>query len=115
MSFKPILQPGRNCWRIRRADRVAFLVDGAAYFDALYDALCHAQQDINILSWDIYSDLRLGALQGDDRPLSTLLDDLLNNNKQLKAHILNWDFAMLFAMSREWLPAYKLGWNTHSR
>jgi len=115
MTFKPILQPGRNCWRIRRADRLAFLVDGDAYFNALYDALGRAERDIMILSWDVYSDLRLGALQGDERSLADFLDDRLQQNNELQAHILNWDFAVLFAMSREWLPIYKLGWKTHPR
>ena len=115
MRFKPILRPGRNCWRIRHADRVAFLVDGDTYFGALYNALKQAQNDIMMLSWDIYSDIKLGALQGDTRPLSELLDTLLRDRPQLRARILNWDFAVLFAMSREWLPIYKLGWKTHER
>lgn len=110
-----ILQTGRNCWRIRRAARVAFLIDGDAYFSALHDALQRAEQDIMILSWDVYSELKLGALQGDDRSLATLLNDCLEARPHLKAHILNWDFSMIFAMDREWLPAYKLGWQTHPR
>ena len=28
--------PGRNCWRIERAHRVAFLIDAAAYFAAVH-------------------------------------------------------------------------------
>ena len=31
-----MLVPGRNCWRIERAHRLAFLIDGAAYFAALW-------------------------------------------------------------------------------
>jgi uncharacterized membrane protein YdjX (TVP38/TMEM64 family)/phosphatidylserine/phosphatidylglycerophosphate/cardiolipin synthase-like enzyme len=29
--------------------------------------------------------------------------------------VLSWDFAMLYAMEREWLPIYKLDWRTHRR
>jgi hypothetical protein len=29
-----ILQPGRNCWRVERADRLALIVDAAGYFAA---------------------------------------------------------------------------------
>ena len=54
-----ILQTGRNCWRIRRADKVAFLIDGAAYFKTLYESLPLAEQQVLILSWDIYSQLHL--------------------------------------------------------
>src|SRR5690606_16658749 len=28
---------------------------------------------------------------------------------------LSWDFAMIFARDREWVPLYKLGWKTHPR
>src|SRR5581483_8161705 len=32
-----------------------------------------------------------------------------------QAHVLTWDFAMLYALDREWLPLYKLDWRTHRR
>jgi phosphatidylserine/phosphatidylglycerophosphate/cardiolipin synthase-like enzyme/uncharacterized membrane protein YdjX (TVP38/TMEM64 family) len=115
MSYKHILQPGRNCWRIRHADRVAFLVDGEAYFSALHNVMPRASSNIMISSWDIYSGLRLGGVEGDTSTLAQLLDRTLQQNNKLKAYILNWDFSMLFAMSREWLPVYKLGWKTHPR
>lgn len=110
-----ILQPGRNCWRIRRADRVAFLVDGDAYFRALYSVLGEAEQQVLITSWDIYSGIRIGALDGDKSTLAEKLDQLLHANRRLHTYMLNWDFSILFAMSREWLPVYKFGWKTHPR
>jgi phosphatidylserine/phosphatidylglycerophosphate/cardiolipin synthase-like enzyme/membrane protein YqaA with SNARE-associated domain len=30
-------------------------------------------------------------------------------------YALSWDFAMLYALEREWLPVYKLDWRTHRR
>jgi phospholipase D1/2 len=39
----PLLLPGRNCWRIERCRRLAFLVDGEAYFSAVGGALARAQ------------------------------------------------------------------------
>ena len=45
--------PGRNCWRIERAERVAFLVDGEEYFGAVRAALAKAQRSFFILGWDI--------------------------------------------------------------
>src|SRR6185437_9244660 len=33
----------------------------------------------------------------------------------LRGCILSWDFAMLYAFEREWLPVYKLDWRTHRR
>lgn len=115
MDFTTILKPGRNCWRIRRAERASVLIDGEAYFDALYQAIRRARHDITILSWDIFSEMKLGALRGDARSLAQLLDDQLDRRPELRSYILNWDFTMLFAMSREWLPRYKFGWGTHPR
>ena len=117
--MKSILEPGRNCWRIERADRLAFLVDGAAYFRALRDALKQARESMLILSWDIDSRLRLvrdeGADDGWPAPLGEFLDALVRRRRKLRGHILSWDFAMIFALDREWLPIYKLNLKTHRR
>lgn len=120
MPSHSILQPGRNCWRICHADKLAFLVEGANYFSVLHDSLPLAQQQVLILSWDIYSQLRLlppdKANPDRNNPtLSALLDQLVRDNPKLHVNILSWDFALLFALSREWLPIYKLDWNTHRR
>lgn len=120
MPSHRILQPGRNCWRICKADKLAFLVDGANYFRALHDSLPLAQRQILILSWDIYSQLYLvppdNNPPGTDRhTLGTLLDRQVRANPHLHVNILSWDFALLFALSREWMPIYKLDWHTHRR
>ena len=113
MNLKPILQPGRNCWRIRHAARVSFLIDGQAYFKALYDSLPLAEQQIMILAWDIYSRLHLVTPRRQDKrhppsALGELLNQLVHNKRRLHVNILSWDFSLLFALSREWLPIYKL-------
>ncbi len=119
MKYKRILQAGRNCWRICRADKVAFLIDGAAYFGTLNDSLPLAKQQIMILAWDIYSRLKLIPAQDDNQPsvptISEQLDRLVRDKPQLHINILSWDFSLLLAMSREWLPIYKLDWHTHRR
>lgn len=120
MEKTSILETGRNCWRICRAEKVAFLIDGAAYFKSLYDCLPRAEQQILILSWDIYSRLHLvPPEQRRDSNLPTALGDLLNqlaaDKRDLHINVLSWDFSLLFAIAREWLPVYKLDWNTHRR
>ncbi len=110
-----ILEPGRNCWRVCRAERIAFLIDGADYFHALHSVLPQARQQILISSWDIYSEIRPGALQGDKRSLAEILDRQLHKHRHLHVYMLNWDFFRLLNMQREWLPSYKFGWNTHPR
>jgi phosphatidylserine/phosphatidylglycerophosphate/cardiolipin synthase-like enzyme/uncharacterized membrane protein YdjX (TVP38/TMEM64 family) len=113
-----LLEPGRNCWRIERAERVAFLVDGDEYFTAVRAALASARHSILILGWDIDSRFRLvpdGANDGLPEPLGDFLNAIVARRRKLRGHVLSWDFAMLYAMEREWLPIYKLNGRTHSR
>ncbi|MDY0066138.1 MAG: VTT domain-containing protein [Steroidobacteraceae bacterium] len=110
-----LLQAGRNCWRIERARRVGFLIDGAAYFAALRPTLARARSSIFILGWDFDSRTRLvpgGAGDGWPEPLGEFLEALVRSRRTLHIYVLSWDFATVFAKDREWAPLYKLGWRT---
>lgn len=121
MSRAPVLKPGTNCWRVERADRVAFLVDGADYFHAFREAVKQAQRSVLIMAWDIDSRVKLVRGEQHDQAdgLPDTLGDFLNamvrHRKQLNIHVLDWDFVMLFAPDREWLPLYKREWTGHRR
>lgn len=109
------LQPGRNCWRIEHAQRFSLLIDAEAYFRAVRAAIREAQHSVFILSWDIDSRTLLipeGADDGYPEPLGEFLHAVAASRPDLRIYVLNWDFAMLYALEREWLPAYKLGWQT---
>jgi phosphatidylserine/phosphatidylglycerophosphate/cardiolipin synthase-like enzyme/membrane protein DedA with SNARE-associated domain len=113
-----ILQPGRNCWRIARARRAALLIDGAAYFAALRAAAACAQRSIFVIGWDVDSRVSLAPQGADDglpEQLGAFLDALVRRRGELEVHVLDWDFAMLYALDREMLPIYSFGWRTHRR
>jgi phospholipase D1/2 len=113
-----LLQPGRNCWRIEHAHRFALLIDADAYFRAVRAAIRCARHSVFILSWDIDSRMRLvpqGANDGYPEPLAEFLHAVLAERPDLRVYILNWDYAMLYALERELLPAYKAGWRNHPR
>jgi len=117
-SERAILRAGRNCWRTARARRVAFLVDGAAYFAAFRAAALRAERSIFIIGWDIDSRTPLVPEDpGDGLPrlLGDFLDALVRRRRSLSIYVLDWDFAMLYALEREPLPIYTLGWRTHRR
>lgn len=42
-TSEAILKEGENCWRVAPAERVAFLVDGEAFFAAFAAAVERAQ------------------------------------------------------------------------
>ena len=118
MSKSAILKPGYTCWRIEHADRVSLLVDGAAYFHAFREAAKNARRSVLIIGWDIDGRFELERDHTPDGFPTTLrdfLNDLVRRRKQLQIHVLDWDFAMIFAPDREWLPAYKMDWTTHRR
>ena len=53
--MQTILEVGKNCWRIARAERAAFIIDGEDYFAAIRDALVLAHRSIFIIGWDLHS------------------------------------------------------------
>lgn len=117
-SAPPIVDAGRNCWRVARAGRVAFLVDGEAYFAAFRAAAARARRSVIVIGWDVDSRATLvhgGADDGLPVTLGDFLDALVRRRRALQVHVLDWDFAMLYALERELLPIYTLGWRTHRR
>jgi phosphatidylserine/phosphatidylglycerophosphate/cardiolipin synthase-like enzyme/uncharacterized membrane protein YdjX (TVP38/TMEM64 family) len=120
-----ILQSGRNCWRIEHAERLAFIVDGADFFRAFREAARHARHSLLIIGWDIDSRVDLLRKEGPPRhgrgpdglplALGDFLNSLLKRNRQLHIHVLDWDFTVVFAPDREWMPLYKEEWTAHPR
>jgi len=112
-----LLRPGRNCWRIEHAHRFSMLVDADIYFKTLRKAILKAKHSVFILSWDIDSRMHLvpeGANDGYPEQLGDFLYAVADDRPDLHIHVLNWNFAMLFALEREW-PATRLGWRSRHR
>lgn len=113
-----ILLPGNSCWRIEHANRVAFLVDGEAYFHAFREAAKLAQRSILIAGWDVDSRFELerdGVNDGLPTKLGAFLNALLRRKRRLHIHVLNWDYPLIYAPDREWLPVYVPEWSGHRR
>jgi len=113
-----LLALGRNCWRIEPSQRAKVLIDGAAYFAVLRRVLEAARESIFVIGWDIDSRIPLYPADGDDAlplTLGEFLDALAARRSELNVYVLTWDFAMLYAFDREFLPIYSLGWRTHQR
>jgi phosphatidylserine/phosphatidylglycerophosphate/cardiolipin synthase-like enzyme/uncharacterized membrane protein YdjX (TVP38/TMEM64 family) len=115
---RTILIEGRNCWKIARAGRVAFLVDGADYFAAFAASASRSQHSILAAGWDMDSRTRLFQ---DDRPrdlpveLGSFLEAVVSRRRGRHAYLLNWDFNMIFAFQREAFPVIKWDLITHRR
>jgi phospholipase D1/2 len=115
-----LLREGRNCWCIRRADRVALIVDGAAYYAALAQAIEAAERSIWMIGWDFHSRVRLrravpGQETGQPQELLALLERAVRRRSRLRVRILAWDYAMIYALEREMLPLVRFEARSHPR
>jgi phospholipase D1/2 len=111
-------ESNRNCHRLVEAHSAACLVDGDVYFRALYDCFRQARHSIFIVGWDLHSDLYLLREDIDDdypHQLGELINRLVSEKEGLHVYLLSWDFAMIYALEREFFPRYKLKWRTHHR
>src|SRR5262245_17313548 len=114
------LTRGRNVWRIEHAGRMAVLIDAAAYFRAVREALLKAQRSVFIVGWDLHSQTRLvgeagTAEDGYPETLGEFLSALVRARPKLVVHLLLWDYSVLYANERELFPQLALGWNTPDR
>jgi phosphatidylserine/phosphatidylglycerophosphate/cardiolipin synthase-like enzyme/uncharacterized membrane protein YdjX (TVP38/TMEM64 family) len=116
-SGAPILRPGINSWRVERADRAALLIDGAACFRAVREALLKAQRTVFIVGWDIDSRMRLvgeNCTPDDGMPVTFVdfLSALVRERPELTVHLLLWDYSVVYALERELFPTLALHWST---
>jgi phospholipase D1/2 len=98
----PVLEPGRNCWRIERADRAALLVDAADYFRIARLAMLRARSRILLIGWDFDTRICLDYEADDGAPaeLGAFLAWLPKKNPDLQIHILKWDVGALKLLGR---------------
>ena len=97
-----LLEPGRNCWRIERADRAALIVDAADYFSLARQAMLKARSQILMIGWDFDTRIFLDDSPGDGAPvkLGRFISWLAKNRPELKIHILKWDLGSVKLLGR---------------
>jgi phospholipase D1/2 len=112
-------EPDKNCWRVARANRLAFLVDGAAYFAAFRQAAIKARRSIAMVGWDFDTHVPLVPVgtpsDGYPTTLLAFLNALCERKPGLSIYVLAWDFSVIYTFEREPLPAVKFGWRSHRR
>ncbi len=96
-----ILKPGRNCWRVERAQRAAVLTN-VGYFRALAAALDQAKRQIILVDWDLDARIVLDPDgDGPERlPLHRFLDRLLARRPALAIRCLLWRRPSLYGGNR---------------
>ncbi|MEO6359141.1 MAG: phospholipase D-like domain-containing protein [Sphingomicrobium sp.] len=97
-----MLDVGRNCWRIARAERAALIVDAADYFRLARDAMLGARSQILLIGWDFDSRIPLSREEQDEAPteLGAFLSWLPKNRPELQIYILKWDIGAINLLGR---------------
>ena len=108
-----LFAPGRNCWRVEKADRFSILMENAAYFEALRSSLAKAKRSIVILGWQFDPRTRLDpeSRPGDHQAqIGHQLRTLVKANAELDVRLLIWKSPLLIAASQGFYPHRAQGW-----
>lgn len=97
---------------------MSYRIDGSAYFAAFREAALRARHSLMLIGWDFDSRFRLLREEPEDGLPSALrpfLNALVARRPDLQVYVLNWDFAWLMALDREWASRMKMDWVTQER
>ncbi|MGE5538149.1 MAG: phospholipase D-like domain-containing protein [Gemmatimonas sp.] len=93
----PLFCEGANCVALARCNRLAFLIDGQQYFEALIEALPKAERRIVIVGWDFDARTPLRPHLAPNRPtdpnvlpLGSFLRRLVETRPGLDLYVLIW-------------------------
>ena len=116
VAFTPLMQPGRNCWRIAEAGQFSLIVDAANYFVAARSAMLKAQHSILLIGWDFDAriDLRGGSDDGPEK-LGDFILWLADRTPALEIRLLRWDIGALNSVFRGRTMLWILRWMKHPR
>lgn len=98
-----------SVWRYARASRAHVVIDAAAYFDLMQDAMLKARQRIFLISWDFDSRIRLGeGRRWWNLPrrgvfparLGAFMVWLVKRSPGLQIKLLEWNFGALKFLAR---------------
>jgi phosphatidylserine/phosphatidylglycerophosphate/cardiolipin synthase-like enzyme len=112
------LTPGRNCWRIERADKMRLIVDAADYFDLVRQAMMNAERRIILIGWDFDARVRIGpphSPNGAPATVGRFVLWLMRQKPELQLYLLRWDFGAIKALFRGTTPFTVARWALHKR
>ncbi len=101
---------GRTCLEVASAES-RVIVDAAAYYRAVADAMEGAERSILIAAWQIDTRVVLRRRPGEDpreQTLAAVLARACVRSPELRVRILPWNWSAVFATDREWSTAEKL-------
>ena len=129
----PIIQPGKNCWRVERARSILLRAGRGRLFPAGQGrAAPRPQHGVHPRLGHLRGrgfapgqvrparrSERTGPAEAEGETQPTRLDELLafiaRRHPHLHCYILIWDYAALYTLERDPWSRWRLGWRTHRR
>ncbi|GGO97492.1 phospholipase D-like domain-containing protein [Stakelama pacifica] len=98
----PVLEPGRNCWRIETASAANVIIDADDYFRICREAMKDAEHQILLIGWDFDARIKLVHEHEDEAPgeVGAFIDWLVARKPNLHVNILRWDTGALKSFVR---------------
>jgi phosphatidylserine/phosphatidylglycerophosphate/cardiolipin synthase-like enzyme len=98
-------EPGRNCWRVEPASKLAVVIDADNYFRAARQAMLKAKKQILLIGWDFDARILLTRADPPDHPeapreVGAFISWLIARNPDLNVYILRWDLGALKTLFR---------------
>lgn len=115
---RPIVSPGRNCWRIERAEHASVVIDAADYFRIIRQAMLNARHQILLVGWDFDTRIKLDrgrSLPGVPNVLGEFVRWLADRQPELKIFLLSWDIGALKLLGRGSSLLTAARWAAHER
>jgi phosphatidylserine/phosphatidylglycerophosphate/cardiolipin synthase-like enzyme len=118
----PKTDPSPSVWRYVRASRAHVVIDAAAYFSLMQQAMLEAKQRIHMIGWDFDTRVRLGPGRKfynlpdrDVQParLGPFVIWLVERTKGLQVRVLKWNFGALKFIFRGSMILDLLRWWLH--
>ncbi len=112
-----LFQPGRNCFEIATADRMAVIIDADDYFRHARAAMIAARKRIVLIGWDFDARIALGDGDQDDGPqsLGDFILWLVERTPDLEIFLLRWDIGAVKTLFRGTTVVSLLKWMAHPR
>lgn len=113
-----VLRPGRNCWRIAHAERLALIIEAESYFRAVKEAILQASHSVYLIGWDFDTRIKFepeGQTLDGPNKLGPFLRWLDKNRPRVMVYVLKWDLGVLQSFGRGTTPLAVLDWLTSRR
>jgi phosphatidylserine/phosphatidylglycerophosphate/cardiolipin synthase-like enzyme len=113
-----------SVWRYAMARRAHLVVDAAAYFNAMREAMVDAQQRIFLIGWDFDSRVLLssgrrwwqrGRKERFPARLGSFIPWLVRRNAQLEILLLKWNFSLIRSLFRGTMMVDLVRWFLRKR